>query len=110
MATGPYWSTLNLHSMERTENDLRFIQFRKDFSYAKKTPTFVSNAIGGADEIARRVLDWNDVLYKDEPHAPLLCIPVINKLLGDGGAVHAAHRGGARMGEGGETCRGKVGP
>src|SRR5258708_6580419 len=95
MATGPYWSTLNLHSMERTENDLRFIQFRKDFSYAKKTPTFVSNAIGGADEIARWVLDWNDVLYKDEPHAPLLCIPVINKLIGDGGAVNDANRVGA---------------
>ncbi|HWK04591.1 MAG TPA: cytochrome P450 [Puia sp.] len=70
--------------MDRKENDLTHIRFRKDFSYAKKTPTFVSNAIGASDEIARWVLDWNDVLYKDEPHAPALCTPVMNRLIGDG--------------------------
>ena len=81
--------------MDRTENDLTQIRFRKDFSYAKKTPTFVSNAIGGADEIARWVLDWNDVLYKDEPHAPPLYIPVINRLIGDSDG-HAVVAGGER--------------
>ena len=79
--------------MERTENDLRFIRFRKDFSYAKKTPTFVSNAIGGIDEIARWVLDWNDVLYKDEPHAPPFYIPVIKKLVGDADGITVAGGG-----------------
>jgi len=73
--------------MDRAENDLRFIKFRKDFSYAKKTPSFVSNNIGGVDEIARWVLDWNDILYKDEPHAPPLYIPVVNKLTGGKGAA-----------------------
>src|SRR5258706_7909473 len=73
--------------MDRAENDLRFIKFRKDFSYAKKTPSFVSNNIGGADEIARWVLDWNDVLYKDELHAPPLYIPVVNRLTGEKGGA-----------------------
>lgn len=71
--------------MDRTENDLTGISFRKDFSYAKKTPTFVSNSIGGLDEIARWVLDWNDVLYNDERHAPPLSIPVIGRLSGEKG-------------------------
>lgn len=68
--------------MDRTENDLRLVKFRKDFSYAKKTPTFISNNVGGADEIARWVLDWNDVLYKDEPHAPPLYKPVFERIIG----------------------------
>ena len=75
--------------MDRTENDLTGISFRKDFSYAKKTPTFVSNSIGGTDEIARWILDWNDVLYNDERHAPPLSIPVIGRLTGEKG-----HRSG----------------
>jgi len=74
--------------MDRAENDLRFIKFRKDFSYAKKTPSFVSNNIGGVDEIARWVLDFNDVLYKDEPHAPPSYISIINKLTGGKGATN----------------------
>ena len=65
------------------ENDLTFIKFKKDFSYAKKTPTLISNNIGGADEIARWVLDWNDVLYREETHAPPLHIPVVNRLVGE---------------------------
>lgn len=75
------------NSMDRAETDLRFIKFRKDFSYAKKTPSFISNNIGSADEIARWVLDWNDILYKDEPHAPPMYIPVVNRLTGEKGSV-----------------------
>ena len=48
-------------------NNLNPIVFRKDFSYAKTYPTFVSKNTGGPDEIARWVLDRNDILYKDEP-------------------------------------------
>ncbi len=63
-------------------NDLNAIVFRKDFSYAKTYPTFVSMNTGGPDEIARWVLDRNDILYKDEPHAPHLYTKAVNKLTG----------------------------
>ena len=63
-------------------NDLNPIVFRKDFSYAKTYPTFVSLNTGGPDEIARWILDRNDILYKDEPHAPHLCIKAVKKLTG----------------------------
>lgn len=66
-------------------NELKPIKFRKDFSYNKQTPTFVSNNVGGSDEIARWVLDHNDILYKDEPHAPILSIAIVNKLTGQAG-------------------------
>jgi cytochrome P450/glutathione S-transferase len=66
-------------------NELRPIKFRKDFYYDKQAPTFVSNNMGGADEIARWVLDLNDILYKDEPHAPRLSTAVVNKLTGEPG-------------------------
>ena len=60
-------------NMSSTLNELNPIKFKKDFSYDKIAPTFVSNNVGGSDEIARWVLDLNDILYKDEPHAPRLC-------------------------------------
>ncbi|MDB5247379.1 MAG: cytochrome [Segetibacter sp.] len=59
------------------------IKFRKDFSYDKVVPTFVSNNIGGTDEIARWVLDLNDTLYKDEQHAPYLYTAIANRLTGN---------------------------
>ena len=61
------------------------IKFRKDFSYCKQVPTFVSNNVGGSDEIARWVLDFNDILYKDEPHAPILSAAIMSKLTGEAG-------------------------
>ena len=64
-------------------NDLNPIVFRKDFSYAKTYPTFVSLNTGGPDEIARWVLDRNDILYKDQPHAPHLYTKAVNKLTGE---------------------------
>ena len=63
-------------------NNLNPIVFRKDFSYAKTYPTFVSMNTGGPDEIARWILDRNDILYKDEPHAPHLYTKAVNKLTG----------------------------
>lgn len=71
--------------MSTITTELSPIKFRKDFSYYKQTPTFVSNNIGGSDEIARWVLDLNNILYKDEPHAPYLATSVVNRLTGDTG-------------------------
>lgn len=65
--------------------DLGYLKFRKDVTYIKRVPTFISNAAGGNDEIARWVLDWNDIAYHDQPHAPLLCDNVINKMTGTSG-------------------------
>ena len=62
--------------------DLGYIKFRKDVPYAKRVPTFISNAASGADEIARWVLDWNDIAYHDKRHAPHLCNKTINKYAG----------------------------
>src|SRR5262245_45274941 len=61
-------------------NELHHISFRKDYTYAKQAPTFVSTGVGGVDEIARWILDHNGILYKDEPHMPYISIEVINTL------------------------------
>lgn len=63
-------------------NDPDTIKFRKDFSYDKVVPTFISNHIDGSDEIARWVLDLNDIIYRNEPHAPLLATERISELTG----------------------------
>src|SRR5437870_10181266 len=66
-------------------NELTPIKFKRTFSYSKQVPTFVSKNVGGSDEIARWILDLNDILYKDEPHAPYLVTTVVNKLTGEPG-------------------------
>ena len=52
--------------MEIVNNSLDAIRFKKDFSYAKAVPTFVSNNVGALDEIARWVLDRNNILYRQQ--------------------------------------------
>ncbi len=69
--------------MTNAYNDPDQIYFRKKFSYAKTFPTFVSNSFGGTDEIARWVLDYNGVPYKDETHATGLHKKVMQKLTDD---------------------------
>ena len=49
--------------MDTTVKDPATITSRKDFPYCKQAPTFVTNNVGGYDEIARWVLDFNDILY-----------------------------------------------
>ena len=66
-------------------NDPEPLKFRKAFPHHRKVPTFVSNNVGGKDEIARWVLDLNDILYKDEPHAPILSSAIIKRITGDSG-------------------------
>ncbi len=61
-------------------NQLDYIRFRKDYTYAKQAPTFASTGVGGLDEIARWILDHNGILYKDQPHMPYISMEVINKL------------------------------
>ncbi len=71
--------------MEIVNNSLDEIRFKKEFSYARAVPTFVSNNMGTADEIARWVLDRNSILYKDETHAPWKVQSTANKLIGENG-------------------------
>lgn len=66
--------------MTNVYNDPDQIYFTRSFRYAKTFPTFVSVSVSGSDEIARWVLDFNDVPYKDEPHAPGLHKAVMQKL------------------------------
>lgn len=66
-------------------NDPDQVYLKKNFKYAKTFPTFVSNNMGGTDEIARWVLDINDIPYKDEMHAPGICKKVVQKLTDDNG-------------------------
>src|SRR5678809_728504 len=68
--------------MSNLNTDLGQIKFKKDFTYDKIVPTFVSNNVSGMDEIARWVLDRNDIMYKDEAHAPHLHINTVNRLTG----------------------------
>src|ERR1051325_2393533 len=68
--------------MRSPNTDLGQIKFKKNFSYDKLVPTFVSNNVSGMDEIARWVLDRNDILYKDEAHAPHVCVHTTNRLTG----------------------------
>ncbi len=69
--------------MEIVNNSLDAIRFKKDFSYARAVPTFVSNNAGALDEIARWVLDRNAILYKDETHAPWAIRSKANKITGE---------------------------
>jgi len=66
-------------------NELNPINFKKDFRYAKTTPTFVNNNIGVSDEIARWVLDKNAIAYIDEQHAPHLYKKAVKKWTGKKG-------------------------
>ena len=59
------------------------VLFRKDFTYEKVVPTLVNTNVGGHDEIARWVLDLNDVLYIDEPHAPGFHLSAVRKWTND---------------------------
>src|ERR1700733_9730378 len=69
--------------MEIINNSQDSIRFKKDFSYARAVPTFVSNNTGILDEIARWVLDRNNILYKDETHAPWKIQSIANKITGE---------------------------
>jgi cytochrome P450/glutathione S-transferase len=44
--------------------------FKTDFCYGKPVPTFVNCNAGARSEIARWVLDRNNILYVDEAHSP----------------------------------------
>jgi cytochrome P450 len=69
--------------MEIVNNSLDAIGFKKNFSYARAVPTFVSNNAGMLDEIARWVLDRNNILYKDETHAPWKIQSIANQITGE---------------------------
>jgi cytochrome P450/glutathione S-transferase len=70
-----------------TFNERDIIKCKKDFTYDKVIPTFVSNNLGGADELVRWILDFNDTPYKNEPHAPYISASTINKLIGNNNGV-----------------------
>jgi len=48
----------------------------------KKVPTLVSNTVSNADELSRWILDWHNIHYIDERHAPGLHIGPSNKAAG----------------------------
>ncbi len=73
--------------MTDVKTTLEPIKFRKKFTYEKKVPTLVSNSVSCYDEISRWILDFNEILYKDEPHAPGLYIPITNRLTGNKGGL-----------------------
>ena len=61
------------------------IRFRKDYSYARRVPTFVCNNGSGDSEIARWVLDINQILHIEKRCAPRRYIKKVNELTGDDG-------------------------
>ena len=61
----------------------RPVRYRTDFAYARMTPTLVTNVLGGHDEIARWILDLNDVLYVDQRHTPPMNLSVVKSLTGE---------------------------
>ena len=61
------------------------IRSRRGVTYARLAPTFVSLGVGGADEIARWVLDRNGIAYYDEVRSPYIATEVINELTGQVG-------------------------
>lgn len=71
-----------------TYNERDIIKCKKDFAYDKVVPTFVSNNLGGTDEIARWVLDLNGTPYKSESHAPYMSTIAISKLTGSKGRAN----------------------
>ncbi|MEM7369068.1 MAG: cytochrome P450 [Bacteroidota bacterium] len=72
-----------------TDHELAPIRFNKNFSYARRVPTFVCNGVSGLGEIARWVLDINQILHVEKRHAPRLYLPIARKLTGhDGNENH----------------------
>ncbi len=65
------------------------IRFNKDFKYAQKVPTLACNSVSGFSEIARWVLDKNQILYIEDAHAPRIYIKKVNKLTGTNGVGNA---------------------
>src|SRR5262249_5316003 len=61
------------------------VRSRRGLTYARQAPPFVSLGIGGADEIARWVLDRNGIAYYDELHAPYIATEVVTELTGQVG-------------------------
>ncbi|MBL4705284.1 MAG: cytochrome P450, partial [Flavobacteriales bacterium] len=61
------------------------IRFRKDFSYVRTVPTFVCNSVSGTSEIARWVLNRNQILHVEKPHAPGIYEKIVNRLTGNNG-------------------------
>jgi cytochrome P450/glutathione S-transferase len=74
--------------MNQFSNELDTIKQKRNFSYAKAVPTFVSNSVGIPDEIARWVLDRNAILYKEQMHAPCFIQKKINTLIDKDGTDH----------------------
>ncbi len=68
-----------------TQTTLSSIPFNKDFSYAERFPTFVTNRAGALDEIARWMLDRNAISYKEKGLPPILCESKINRMCGASG-------------------------
>lgn len=65
------------------------MRFNKDFKYARKVPTLACNSVSGFSEIARWVLDKNQILYIEKAHAPRIYIKKVNKLTGTNGVGNA---------------------
>jgi cytochrome P450/glutathione S-transferase len=56
--------------------------FKTDFCYSGAVPTFVNSNAGTCSEIARWVLDRNNILYADETHAPWKIKMLADKMTG----------------------------
>ena len=61
------------------------LKFRKDFSYARLSPTLVHENCAASSEIARWVLEMNDLLYTSEPYAPGFSNKKVNQVAGTTG-------------------------
>jgi cytochrome P450/glutathione S-transferase len=65
------------------------IRFNKDFKYSRTVPTLACNSVSGFSEIARWVLDKNEILYIEDIHAPRIYLKKVNKLTGTNGVGNA---------------------
>ena len=61
------------------------IRFNPDFKYVRRVPTLVASTVQGTSEIARWVLDLNQILHIEEGYGPTHSVKKVNKLSGSDG-------------------------
>lgn len=59
------------------------IKFHKSFTYSRRVPTLVCSNVSGHGEIARWVLDLNQILYVEKVHPPIISEQKIKALIGN---------------------------
>ncbi len=75
------------HKGMSKKNVLNPIKFHRSFTYSRRVPTLVCTNTSGLSEVARWVLDLNQILHIEEVHPPIISEQKIKVIIGTGKSV-----------------------